>query len=125
VKDDANCNRDTVDHMGPELARESRAFLVQLKVAVRADDKAKVASMVRYPLKFLVGQESEAIADRSNFLRDYAKIITPPVKKSLEEQSAECLFGNWQGFMIGDGEIWFTKLPKGTFRIITVNATPQ
>jgi hypothetical protein len=115
------CKGDTVDRMGPEIASQSRAFLGGLQAAVRADDLTKVARMVQYPLKVIVGDKRLRIKSRAVFLRDYAKIMTPHVKKMLDEQTAQCLFGNSQGFMVGDGEIWFTEMEKGVHRIISVN----
>jgi hypothetical protein len=33
----------------------------------------------------------------------------------------ECLFANWQGVMIGDGEVWFEEQQNGSVKIKTLN----
>jgi len=113
--------------MGPEIASQSRAFLDRLKAAVRSGRHKKVATLVRYPLKVFVGDRTVIVKDRAEFSRTYGKIMTPSVKKALEDQPSKCLFGNAKGFMVGDGEIWFTADAKDMYRIISINtnAVPQ
>jgi len=118
---EVDCKGDTVDRLGPEIASQSRAFLDQLKVAVRLGHHGKVATLVHYPLRVFVGDREVIVKDRAEFKRTYDKIITPSVKKALEDQSPKCLFGNTKGFMVGDGEIWFTKGAQNLYQIISIN----
>src|SRR6185312_10492532 len=106
------CDGDTVDRMGSDLARESREFLKQLKTAALSNRKTKVAGMVHYPLKVFVDNSMHQIRSPAEFVSDYERIVTPHVKKALLDQSVKCLFGNTDGFMVGDGEIWFTEVSK-------------
>ena len=46
----SECDGDTVDSMGPEIATKSRAFLAMLGKAVQVGDQRQVASMLRYPI---------------------------------------------------------------------------
>jgi hypothetical protein len=44
------------------------------------------------------------------------------VREVIKEQRTECLFGNWQGFMAGHGDIWFEyTLKDPSFKVIAVN----
>jgi hypothetical protein len=45
------------------------------------------------------------------------------VRQAIGQQSAKCLFGNYQGAMIGNGEVWFSQQQRGGMKIITVNPT--
>ena len=51
----------------------------------------------------------------------YDGIVTAKVKRALAEQSYAKLFANWQGVMVGDGELWFSAVGKtGVLRIIAI-----
>jgi len=122
VEKSKSCQSSTVDAWGPEQASKARAFLVNLQSVVKAEDKEKLTSMLAYPVNVFEGDRKSTIRDRADFLRRYRKILTPRVKKAVIEQSSDCLFGNWQGAMIGDGAIWFREKPSnGRFQIIAFN----
>ena len=38
-------------------------------------------------------------------------------------QTAQCLFGNSLGAMVGGGEVWFREQAPGQWKIITINET--
>ena len=118
----SECGGDTVDKLGPEKAKLARAFLSELKSAVEQDQRSKVASMIRFPLRVVTPKKRLAIKDREEFLYNYDHILTAKVKAMIgDEMSSKCLFANWQGYMVGDGEVWFTEMTSGTLKIITFN----
>jgi hypothetical protein len=40
----------------------------------------------------------------------------------IKRQAAECLFANWQGIMIGNGEVWIeASVDNKPLRIIALN----
>ncbi len=84
------------------------AFFDALKKAVASDDKKAVAALVDYPFQARIGDKAVKIRDAAHFVADYDKVITKKVKQALHVQAYENLFANWQGVMIGDGEIWFS-----------------
>jgi hypothetical protein len=119
---DSECRGDTVDRLGPEKARLSRAFLSELKSAVELDQRSRVANMMRFPLRVVTPKKRLEIRDREEFLYNYDHILTAKVKAKIGDgMSSKCLFANWQGFMVGDGEVWFTEISSRTFRVITIN----
>jgi len=110
-----------VDRLRPEKAKLSRAFLSELKSAVELDQRSKVANLMRFPLLVGTPKKHLEIGDREEFLYNYDHILTPKVKAKIgDEMSSKCLFVNWQGFMVGDGEVWFKEISPGTFRVITI-----
>jgi hypothetical protein len=120
-KDTSKCPGETVDRLGPEKARPPRAFLSELKSAVELDQRSKVANMMRFPLLVATPQKRLEIGSREEFLYNYNHILTPKVKAKIgDEMSSRCLFVNWQGFMVGDGEVWFKEISSGTFRVISI-----
>jgi hypothetical protein len=118
--DSQACKNSTVDLQGADFAQKSRTFLVQLQNAVKAGDKADVAAMISYPLQ-VNGSRKTRIKTQAQFLSQYETIIDAHVRQALAKQSAKCLFGNYQGAMIGDGEVWFSEQENGVMKVITVN----
>jgi hypothetical protein len=119
---DTECAGDTVDIMGPEIATQSRAFLKRLAPAIRADDQEQVASMLKYPIDVHIADKKFAVHNQEEFLRDYGRIVNRSVKAViLDEKSSRCLFSSPEGFMVGDGEVWFKEISPGVFKVITFN----
>lgn len=102
-------------------------FFDRLKKAVDSGDKAAVASMVDYPFQARINGKAVKIRDQKHFVADYDQIVTSKVKNALARQTYATLFANWQGVMIGDGEVWFNGVcgddscKQQTVRIIAVN----
>ena len=95
------------------------AFMKDLQSAVAKNDRKAIADMVSYPLR--VSGEYR-IHNRTAFLRNYDRIFDPKVRHAIVKQVPECIFGNWQGFMAGLGEVWFERSAEDpTFKIISVN----
>lgn len=117
------CQNSTVDLLGEEVAEKSRAFLARLQSALSNNDKTKVASMVSYPLLVIHGSRKTRVGTKSQFLEHYDRIFDAHVRESIAKQSAKCLFGNYQGTMIGDGEVWFREQANGKMKLVTVNPT--
>ena len=115
------CQGSTVDLQGADFAQKSRVFLTGLQNAVKSDDKARVAAMSSYPLLVIHGDRKTRIKTKAEVLGQYDAIFDAHVRQAIAQQSAKCLFGNYQGAMIGDGEIWFREQPNGTMKIVTVN----
>ncbi|MGE5537817.1 MAG: hypothetical protein ACM30I_04315 [Gemmatimonas sp.] len=89
------------------LNDEDRAFLEQLQRAVAADDRSWVADQVRYPINVTLGGVRDFVLDRDEFLAHYDEIINARVRGAIMAQRFDALFKNWQGTMIGRGEVWF------------------
>ncbi|XSG82578.1 MAG: hypothetical protein ACPW61_02020 [Methyloligella sp. ZOD6] len=99
-----------------------QAFFEKLKTAVAADDKETVAAMVDYPFQARIDDRAIKIKDRKHFVSDYETVITPEVKQAVAQQTYGTLFANWQGVMIGDGEIWFSGIgDDNKIKIIAIN----
>jgi hypothetical protein len=115
------CEGSTVDNQGAKTAKAARAFLAQLQAAVQANDKEKIAGMISYPMNVIHGDKRARIRDKQTFLARYDNIFDEHVRQTILKQSARCLFGNANGEMIGNGEVWFSEMGDGSVKIITVN----
>jgi hypothetical protein len=86
------------------------AFFQKLQIAVRAGNKAQLASMVNYPLRAGLSGKKIQIRTRTQFLKDYAKLFTPGVVCAITSAKDSEVWGNYQGFMIGKGVIWWDQI---------------
>ncbi len=122
--DTAPCQNSTVEQaLGPAAGVAARQFLSQLQAAMAANDKAKIADMVSYPMTQVHNGKPVKIATRAKLLSDFDQIFTPQVRSKIASQSSRCLFGTALGAVIGNGEVWFTQhSANGPFQIITVNS---
>ncbi|KGD99150.1 MULTISPECIES: hypothetical protein [Rhizobium/Agrobacterium group] len=87
-------------------------FFSKLQTAVGSGDKQAVAGMVDYPFQARIGGKAVKINDAKHFVADYDKIVTTKVKGAVAKQTYPTLFANWQGVMIGEGEVWFAETGK-------------
>jgi hypothetical protein len=110
----------TVGDYDRAMAAPASDFLAGLQRAVTANDRDAVAALVHYPLRVNGVKGVRWVSSRRDFERHYPAILTPRVRAAIARQRGVCLFANWQGVMIGDGEVWFSR-EAGGMRIITVN----
>ena len=107
------------------------AFFQELKDAVIRDDRKKVAGLVNYPLNVFAGGRRTVVRSRAELLRRYREVFNENVIRAVKAQEADALFANWQGVMLGDGQIWFSGVCAGkdratpcavkAIKVITVN----
>src|SRR6266571_6096638 len=83
------------------------SFFHDLQAAIRRADSQKVATLIKYPLVVNDSTGRQLIRTQQAFLRQYSRVITPSVRHAVLAQSADSLFANWQGVMIGRGHVWF------------------
>ena len=115
------CGNSTVADFSPSLEPRANAFLASLKAAVKAQDKHKVAGMVHYPLLVNIPKRHRQIKTTAQFVAEYDRLFTTSMRKTIEEQTPARLFANWQGIMIGNGEVWFEEQSNGGMKIKTLN----
>ena len=84
-------------------------FLSRLQRAVTASDKRAILSLVGLPLRVNFDSGPKTYNDRRSVERDFDLIFTPHVRQAILDQRANQLFTNYQGAMIGAGEIWFDE----------------
>ena len=94
---------------------------------VRTGDKKAIASEISYPLSRQRNCKRQTYpyidaVPHSNSSSAYDRLFTENVKSAVLNPTAiSCLFGNYQGFMIGDGQLWFQETSPGNFHIFAIN----
>lgn len=120
------CSGDTVDTSNAAMAAPARAFVHRLAAAVAQNDRRLVASLVHYPLPVYTGPGKKTlIRNQTDLLAHYTTVFNPKARAALSSpDAARCLFYRDQGFMIGDGEIWFDGPSASTLKINSINIIP-
>lgn len=110
-------------------------FLVKLQEAVRSGAPQKVADLVDYPLKTSIAGKRTVIRSKKQFVKNYAQIFSAEIRCAVLSGKPDEVWGNYKGFMIADGAIWWdqilptTPAPSSTditagkypFKVIAVN----
>ena len=119
---DTKCENSTVqDAWGPAIASQAQSFLDKLKRVVKENNKVEFASFVHYPLRVFDRNHDIKISSPSELISKYPHILTPDVRHAILTQSAQCLFANAQGMMVGNGQLWFQQEASGEMKIVTIN----
>jgi hypothetical protein len=111
--------------LGSDAAVEE--FVSDVKKAVLKGDKIWLADILFYPLKVRISEKLVLnLKNKNQFLSQYDKIFTADFKAVLGKTFSQNHFNNYQGVMIGDGEIWINNTlnaseAKPIFQIIAIN----
>ncbi len=114
-------------HSGPIFSeigtseKEAGAFLRSLQKALASDDRKRVLSMVEYPIAAWAGDRDVKFESATRLLPSYERVFTARLKRTIAEARVQCLFTNWQGAMVHDGEVWFRPVAGHGLRIIKIN----
>ncbi|MDQ0496837.1 hypothetical protein [Paenibacillus brasilensis] len=106
--------------------QDPKAFLNTFKAlqkAVADNDKEKVANYIFYPLRVNDSEKSLTIPNKKDFIAKYDQIFTDAIREALVNQKTDDLFVNYQGVMVGSGELWLrrdTDNPK-LFGVFSIN----
>ncbi|CAH2212067.1 hypothetical protein [Tepidibacter aestuarii] len=94
----------------------------EVKKIVSEDDKNKISEYVIYPLRVNHDKSSREINTPDEFTKNYDNIFTKEVKEALLNQDVKDTFVNYQGVMVGNGEIWFgSSEDLSKYGIIAIN----
>src|SRR5262245_40009152 len=108
------CGHSTAADFSPSLQPKADAFLASLKAAGKAQDKRRVAGMVRYPVLINMPKGHKQISTSTELIAEYDRLFTISIRKAIEEQTQAWLFANRQGVMISNGEVWFEEQQNGS-----------
>ena len=111
VVDDPLAVNQAIDEVLGDHVRYE-AVIRQLQRAVAANDTAAVAALVNYPFVTVRDGESLKVADADAFVREYDRIMTPPIAEAIKRQKYSQLMVNYKGVMFGNGEAWVNGICK-------------
>ncbi len=112
-EDDPTALDSRLSQAGIDSPDAVRAFLDRLKQLAASDDRQAIASLVRYPFHLYdAGKVTATYPDAAAFLKDYDQIVTKPVLQAIGQAHYADLFVNYQGVMLGNGQVWFDGYGK-------------
>lgn len=101
---------------------EKEVFARQVIAFVAVDDAGGLAEIVRYPFTTRREGQQITITSPEKFVEQYSRIMTERTKQDILSADVDSIFSNWQGFMLGQGGIWFEHVEAEGFRIIAINS---
>ena len=101
---------------------EFKAYFAKLQTAVKDNKPAEVAALISYPMNLNKDNKTYVIYSKDEFIKKYDRIFTSHVRNKLLAQKVDKLFVNYQGVMVGDGELWMGK-HNNKLGVIAVNIT--
>jgi hypothetical protein len=107
-----NCTRKDVS-MRPDCPG-AIAFFDRVHMALEHDDRQALASLINYPLRTSIDHKQTMVRNRQQFLAHFEEIFDKGVRCEVLSARENDVWGNWQGFMVGGGAIWFDGIiPRG------------
>ncbi len=96
------------------VTASDKAFFVQVRKAILTNDIRWLSEAVSYPIVLKSGKTEYKLQNKEDFAAHASLILTAHLKTTVQNQSPESLFKNWQGVKIGTGEIWFSEVAETT-----------
>jgi len=90
------------------------AFFHRFQSALRGKDRHTIAAMVNYPVLTNISHRQVRIRDQQHLLAHFDEIFDAGVRCSILNATEKDVWGNWQGFTVGGGAVWFDGIiPQG------------
>jgi len=89
---------------------QAKAFFQKFQAAVNADQREEAAKLVRYPLRSYRNGKATVVQNTTQFLSEYDAIFDAPARCALKAASVDDVWGNWRGFTVGAGLIWWDRI---------------
>jgi len=108
-------NCETVSMYSDEERKNAYKFAYKINTVFQSEDIEELANMIYYPIT--IGKIQ--LKNKQEFLNsDKQLIFNERIKQATKNKA---IFDNYQGFMFGNGEIWFSKVGNGDFLITAIN----
>ena len=102
------------DYFGYDL-EEFRDFFQNFQRLVGENRKSEVANLVYFG-------NSNLGKDKEEFIKNYDQLFNQYVKIAIMDQGVDRMFVNYQGIMVGNGQVWFSPIPgREGYWIIAIN----
>jgi hypothetical protein len=100
------------DDYSDDVTVSDRAYFSRLQRAILGDDVGWVSKeLCNYPFSVhLATGRTIKIKNEEQLKKEFKMVFNPEMKKVVRNQSPDSLFKNWQGLMVGNGEIWFGEI---------------
>ena len=90
------------------------AFFRELRSALETDDRQAVAGMIAYPLLTTAHRKALRIRNERQLLAHFPQIFDHGVRCAILGATEKDVWGNWQGFTVDGGAVWFDAIIPAT-----------
>jgi hypothetical protein len=117
---------------------QAKAFFQKFQHAIDDGKKREVVAMIRYPLHSYRNGKATVFKAKMQLLASYDTVFTPGVRCAIKTATPDDVWGNWRGFTINAGAIWWDRiipnsatnlqpsdLSKYPFGVFGVNHSPE
>lgn len=94
------------------ITTSDKAFFESIRNAILANDVEWLSIAVSYPIVLRSSKGEFKLENKGDLKARFTLIATPRVKSVVRNESPASLFKNWQGVMVGNGEIWFSEIAQ-------------
>jgi hypothetical protein len=93
------------------LSPSDKVYFKQIQKAVlTVDAKWLSQAFFNHPFIVYLPEGHIKLQSEGDLKKHFKAIFNTKLKEVVRNQSPDSLFKNWQGVMIGDGEIWFSEI---------------
>lgn len=100
-----------------KLPDEKTLFAEKIVRLVKESRKEMLAECIRYPIRVDAGGAEMEIKNAEEFVRNYDRIANDAWKERVLAADTAHIAGNYMGYWIGDGAVWF-EMQEGTWGCI-------
>ena len=99
-------------------------FMKHVKSSILEGDKEWIANHIRYPINTtLYKNKSVSIKNKKQLINNFDDIFHHEFKEKIKSFCVCNMFNNYQGVMLGDGQIWIYPKPNSTDKKFDCNIT--
>ncbi|MBN2892871.1 MAG: hypothetical protein JXL97_13470 [Bacteroidales bacterium] len=99
---------------------DEQIYIFVRELRANVQNKNNLSEMISYPIKANINGTKTEIANKESFVENFDQIFNKKISSAVKKSNYYDLFCNYQGVMIGDGEIWM-GLVDGKIKIIAIN----
>lgn len=99
---------------GFETKEELEEFHSKVRKAVLSKDYRALSALMLFPAALYVGDTPTSVQTAEEFVRLGDKILNERLVRAVYCSDIDNLSSNYLGVMIGQGEIWITRLEDGS-----------
>lgn len=125
TKSNENVNFNELDNLyskaGISNPEKFESTFKEIQTAIKDNDKETLSQYINYPLVV----NSQKIQNKNEFIKNYHTIVNKRVINAVLNQDIKKSFVNYQGVMIGNGQMWIAAIKEDDstkYLIIAVNS---
>jgi hypothetical protein len=90
-------------------------FMKHVKTSLLTNDKEWIAIHISYPINTkLANKKAITIKNKEQLIENFDQIFYPAFKEEIKSFCSCNMFNNYQGIMLGNGQIWMNNTPNST-----------